>query len=68
MLKTYRVSGTFRMGDRWAHFESDVPADSSERAREKILSEYGSRHHVSRRYVKIEKVEEQKAEAPGHGR
>ena len=56
------------MGDRWAHFESDVPADSSERAREKVLSEYGSRHHVSRRYVKIEKVEEQKAEAPGHGR
>jgi len=68
MVKTYRVSGTFRMGDKWSHFVSDVHTESPERAREKIFSDYGSRHHLSRRYIKVEKVEEVKAEAPGHTR
>jgi len=56
------------MGDRWSHFATDVTTDSADKAREKILSDYGSRHHLSRRYIKVEKVEEVKAEAPGHAR
>lgn len=68
MTKMYRVSGTFRMGDRWSHFATDVTTDSPDKAREKILSDYGSRHHLARRYIRVEKVEEVKAEAPGHSR
>lgn len=66
MTKIYRVSGTFQMGEKRAHFTTDVPTDSPEKAREKIYSDYGSRHHVKRRGINIEKIEEVKAEAPRH--
>jgi large subunit ribosomal protein LX len=65
LSKTYRVSGTFRMGARWSHFASEVASDSPAKAREKILSDYGSRHHLLRRYINIEKVEEVKADEGG---
>ena len=66
MAKTYRVSGTFRMGDDWAHFASDVESDTPAKARERIYSNYGSKHHVLRRYIQIEKVEEVKQTEPTH--
>ena len=59
----YRVSGTFRMGDRTAHFASEVEVDTPAKAREKTLSDYGSRHHINRRQITIEKVEEVKGDA-----
>jgi large subunit ribosomal protein LX len=58
MAKTYRVLGTFKMGHDWAKFSSDVVSETPAKARERIYSEYGSRHHVGRRLIKIEKVEE----------
>ena len=68
MTKTYRVSGTFKMGHDWAHFASEVASDTPAKARERVYSEYGSRHHVNRRGIKIEKVEEVKEKEAGHGR
>ena len=68
MTKMYRVSGTFKMGPSWAHFASEVASDTPAKARERIYSDYGSRHHVGRRLIKIEKVEEVKEEAAGKGR
>lgn len=68
MSKTYKVSGTFKMGRDWAHFTSEVAGDTPAKARERIFSEYGSRHHVGRRLIKIEKVEEVKDKGEGHGR
>lgn len=65
MVKVYRVSGTFQMGDRRAHFSTDFEVESAERAREKAYSDFGSRHHVSRRQIEIEKVEERKGEDGG---
>ncbi|HEX9710401.1 MAG TPA: 50S ribosomal protein L18Ae [Candidatus Thermoplasmatota archaeon] len=63
MGKVYRVSGTFYMGARTAHFVTDFEVATAERAREKALSDFGSRHHVNRRQITIEKVEEVKGEA-----
>lgn len=68
MAKTYRVSGTFRMGADWSHFSSQVASETPAKAREKIFSDYGSRHHVLRRYIKIEKVEEVKETEAAQGR
>ncbi|HKZ59190.1 MAG TPA: 50S ribosomal protein L18Ae [Candidatus Thermoplasmatota archaeon] len=68
MTKTYRVSGNFRMGHDWAHFSSEVQSDTPAKARERVYSEYGSRHHVGRRLIEIEKVEEVKEKDAGHGR
>jgi large subunit ribosomal protein LX len=66
MGKTYRVTGTFRMGGDWRHFANDVEVDTPAKARERIYSNFGSRHHVRRRYIQIEKVEEVKEMAPEH--
>ena len=66
MTKTYRVSGTFRMGHDWAHFATDVETDTPAKARERVYSTYGSKHHVLRRYIEIEKVEEVKEKEPTH--
>ena len=48
------------MGGRQAHFATDFAVESAERAREKALSDFGSRHHVNRRQITIETVEEVK--------
>ena len=66
MGKTYRVTGTFRMGGDWAHFSNDVETETPAKARERIYSNYGSKHHVRRRYINIEKVEEVKEKEPTH--
>ena len=68
MAKTYRVSGTFKMGHDWSHFTSEVAEDTPAKARERVYSEYGSRHHVGRRLIQIEKVEEVKEKEAGRGR
>lgn len=55
------------MGHNWAHFSSEVASDTPSKARERVYSEYGSRHHIGRRLIKIEKVEEVKEKGAGRG-
>lgn len=55
------------MGQDWSRFTSEVASDTPAKARERILSEYGSRHHLVRRLIKIEKVEEVKDKEKGAG-
>jgi large subunit ribosomal protein LX len=62
--KVYRVTGSFQMGDRQAHFSTNFEVASAERAREKAYSDFGSRHHVKRRQIKIDKIEEVKEHDP----
>ena len=68
MAKNYRVSGSFQMGSKKAHFEKDFTVESPQKARERAYSEFGSRHHVKRREIWIEKVEEVKATEATRGR
>jgi ribosomal protein L20A (L18A) len=63
MAKVFRVSGTFKMGSRQGHFATEYGVDSAEKAKERALSDFGSRHHVNRRQITIEKVEEVKDQA-----
>jgi len=56
------------MGHDWATFASEVASDTPAKARERVYSEYGSRHHVGRRLITIDKVEEVKEKEAGHGR
>ncbi len=55
------------MGHNWAHFSSQVASDTPAKARERIYSEYGSRHHIGRRLIKIEKVDEVKETEASRG-
>tara|TARA_Y100001970_G_scaffold190689_1_gene231938 strand:- start:914 stop:1138 length:225 start_codon:yes stop_codon:yes gene_type:complete len=57
-MKAFRTTGTFRAGKRDQPFTLDVVAEDEEGAREKVLSNFGSRHGVPRRFVNIGPIDE----------
>ena len=62
-VKVFRVKGVMRLREgELRPFKIEVTALSPEHAVEKIYSELGSRHKVSRKHIRIEKVEEIKLE------
>jgi large subunit ribosomal protein LX len=59
-MKKYTVTGEFRAGRQWEHFNTTIDAHNEAFAREKILSTLGSRHKVRRNRIRFESVEEAK--------
>jgi len=57
-MKAYKVSGSFLMKDRWQKFTKEVAAENPAQAKEAILSDLGSKHRVTRKFVKVEKIQE----------
>jgi len=55
-MNAYRVTGRFRMKDRWMPFTMEVVAGDAPGATEKALSLIGSRHRVKRRDVEVSEV------------
>lgn len=60
--KIFRIQGKFLMGDDLKPFTRELKAIEETEIYEKIFSEFGSKHHISRDQVKIEKIEEISAE------
>ncbi|NYB51608.1 MAG: 50S ribosomal protein L18a [Methanobacteriaceae archaeon] len=56
--KIYRVQGKFIMGDSFKPFTRELKAMSEEDIKEKIYSEFGSKHHIVRNQIHIKKIEE----------
>lgn len=53
-MKAYRVTGQFFMGHRgWQTFSKEVAAQDDVGARERVLSDLGSRHRMKRTEIKI---------------
>ncbi|HDL15644.1 MAG TPA: 50S ribosomal protein L18a, partial [Euryarchaeota archaeon] len=57
-IKTFRIKGKFKMGERMQPFVWECRALDSERATEKMFSEFGSRHGTRRNMIKISSLEE----------
>jgi large subunit ribosomal protein LX len=57
-MATFVVEGQFKAGVQWEKFSKEVESNNLKNAREKVLSDIGSRHRVERRLVKIESVKE----------
>ncbi len=58
-VKVFEVRGTFRMGDESRQpFRKQVAATREEEALEKVYSELGSEHRVSRTEIRIEEIKE----------
>ncbi len=57
-MKAYRAQGTFRAGKNDQPFTIDLVALDEEDARHRVLSNFGSRHRVPRRFVNIQSLEE----------
>jgi large subunit ribosomal protein LX len=60
--KIFRVQGKFIMGDSFKPFTKELKATSEDDIKEKIYSEFGSKHHIGRNQIKIQKIEEISAE------
>jgi large subunit ribosomal protein LX len=57
-MKAFRVSGKFQMGHDMMAFVKEFALADRKQAEDRLYAELGSKHHVPRRLVKIEKVEE----------
>jgi len=56
-MKAYRASGTFRSNKRDQPFSLDLVAEDDTDAKNRVFSNFGSRHGTSRRFVRIESLE-----------
>ena len=57
-MKAFRATGSFRAGKRDQPYSVDVVAANKDDAVEQVLSNFGSRHRVSRRFVVIDDMSE----------
>ncbi len=62
MAKIFRIRGWFKQGIFTQRFSLELLAISEKQALERVLSQMGSRHKVSRNRINIEEVAEIKAE------
>jgi large subunit ribosomal protein LX len=56
--KIYRVQGKFIMGQGLKHFTKELKAISEDDIREKIYSEFGSKHRIGRNKIFIEDIQQ----------
>jgi ribosomal protein L20A (L18A) len=56
-MQAYRAQGSFPNGKNIQEFTLDVVASDEADARHRVESNFGSRHRVSRRFVKIDSIE-----------
>ena len=57
-MKVFRATGSFRAGKRDQPYSVDVVAANKDDAMERVLSNFGSRHRVTRRFVVIDSLSE----------
>jgi|TARA_B100000131_G_scaffold293337_1_gene308568 large subunit ribosomal protein LX len=57
-MKAYNASGSFRAGKKDQKFSVEVVAKDKDEAIERVFSNFGSRHRVSRRFILIDEVNE----------
>lgn len=57
-MKAFSVRGRFVATRGWQTFTKQVAAESEERARDRLLSDLGSKHRLRRRQVEILEVRE----------
>jgi len=56
--KIFKVQGKFMMGQGLKHFTKELKAVSEDDIREKIYSEFGSKHRIGRNKIFIEDIKE----------
>ena len=56
--KIFRIQGKFMMGNTFKPFTKELKAISETDIREKIYSDFGSRHGINRNKIVIENIKE----------
>lgn len=56
--KVFKIQGKFMMGQGLKHFTKELKAVSEDDIKEKIYSEFGSKHRIGRNKIFIEEIKE----------
>ena len=56
--KIFRIQGKFMMGKRFKPFTKELKAINEEDIKEKIYSDFGSKHGIKRTKIVIEEIKE----------
>jgi len=56
-MQAYRIDGSLRQGKTNQKFCIDLVAENEDQVREKVYSNFGSRHGVKRRYITIVSID-----------
>ncbi len=56
--KIFRIQGKFMMGNTFKPFTKELKATNENDIREKIYSEFGSKHRINRNKIVIEDIKE----------
>ena len=57
-MKAFRAHGSYRAGKRAQPFSVDLVATDEDDAMERVLSTFGSRHRVTRRFILVDGIAE----------
>ena len=57
-MKAFRAHGSYRAGKRDQPFSVDLVATDEDDAMERLLSTFGSRHRVTRRFILVDGIAE----------
>jgi len=55
-MKVFKVTGTFKMGDKWQKFSRETFAKNEKAAVEFLYSDIGGKHRLKRKDIQIDKV------------
>jgi len=56
--KVFKIQGKFMMGQGLKHFTKELKAVSEDDIKEKIYSEFGSKHRIGRNKIFIDEIKE----------
>ncbi len=56
-MQAYRIDGSVRQGKTNQKFCIDLVAENEDQVKEKVYSNFGSRHGVKRRYITINSID-----------
>ncbi len=56
--KIFRIQGKFMMGNKFKPFTKELKAINEDDIREKIYSDFGSKHGINRNKIVIEDIKE----------
>jgi len=57
-MKAFRAHGSYRAGKRDQPFSVDIVANNEDDAIERLVSTFGSRHRVKRRFILVDGISE----------
>ena len=57
-MKAFRAKGSFRSGKKDQEFNVDLVAKNKEDDMERVMSNFGSKHRVTRRFVRVDEIKQ----------